>query len=681
MKKSTLAVAVLSILNASAFSEQLSPMEETLVQGVRERRVIVLEESLALVPDSASLLNKAPGANFNSNGPLSGIAQIRGMFGPRVNTHIDGQSIGSGGPNWMDPPLSYAPAAQLQTLEVFRGIAPVSAGQETIGGAVHATTWKGMFGDSAAWDSQGRLVLGGKSVNNGRQLNGAVAFTNRTHKMHIAGLSEMGDDASFPGGDIIPSEYERQRWDAGYAIQSGVHQFQVDLAHNETGEAGTPALPMDIDYFDSDLISTRYQFDGTVFKVDAMLYSSDIDHGMTNYHLRPAPTLSSGWRQNIATADNQGAKLKITMGDWSIGADHHAEVHNSNIDNINNAAFFAVNFNDARRSVSGVFLEHDNDWHHGWQSHIGVRVNDVMTDADEVNGTPAMMMPAATALRDQFNQAERRKTDTNVDGVVKLNKTLGAWVWYVGAAQKTRSPSYQERYLWLPMEATAGLADGRTYTGNIDLKPEVAHELEFGFDYISSQFSASPRLFYREVSDYIQGTPSEIAPALMMASMMNTQRPLHFNNVDARFQGVDMDMRYQWAPGLSVDAVISYVEGERADIDDDLYRIAPLNGTFAVNLERQHWGVTLESVLYAGQDNVSVTQSEKQTAGYGLVNFRSYWVFAKGWQLAIGLDNVLDKYYQSHLTGYNRVQGGDIGVGERLPGYGRDMYLKLDYRW
>lgn len=656
-------------------------MEETLVQGVRERRVIVLEESLALVVDSASLLKKAPGANFNSNGPLSGIAQIRGMFGPRVGTLIDGQAIGSGGPNWMDPPLSYAPAAQLQTLEVFRGIAPVSAGQETIGGAVHATTWKGMFGSAAAWGTQGRLVTGGKSVNKGRQLNGAVAFTNRTHKIHVAGLSEMGDNASFPGGEIIPSEYERQRWDAGYAIQAGAHQFQIDLAHNETGETGTPALPMDIDYFDSNLTSARYHFDGAAFKLEAIAYSSDIDHGMTNYHLRSAPVLPSGWRQNIATADNQGVKLKVNVGDWTFGADHHAEVHNSNIDNINNDAFFVINFNDARRSVTGAFFEHDNNWRDGWQSHLGVRVNDVMMDADEVGGTPAMMMPPAAALRDRFNQAERRKTDTNVDGVAKLNKTLGAWVWYVGAAQKTRSPSYQERYLWLPMEATAGLADGRTYTGNIDLEPEVAHELELGFDYTSSQFSASPRLFYREVSDYIQGTLSEITPALMMTSMMNAQPPLHFNNVDARFQGVDMDMRYQWGQGLSVDAVISYVEGERADIDDYLYRIAPLNGTFTVNLERADWGVSLESVLYAGQNNVSATQSEKQTAGYGLVNFRSYWAFAKGWQLAFGLDNVLNKTYQSHLTGYNRVRGVDVGVGERLPGYGRDVYLKMDYRW
>ena len=86
------------------------------------------------------MLRRAPGANVNNNGPLSGIPQYRGMFGPRIGVQLDGMELAPAGPNWMDPPLSYAAAAQLESLKLYRGIAPVSVVQESIGGAVTAVT-------------------------------------------------------------------------------------------------------------------------------------------------------------------------------------------------------------------------------------------------------------------------------------------------------------------------------------------------------------------------------------------------------------------------------------------------------------------------------------------------------------------------------------------------------------
>ena len=87
-------------------------------------------------------------------------------------------------------------------------------------------------------------------------------------------------------------------------------------------------------------------------------------------------------------------------------------------------------------------------------------------------------------LRDASTAPIADQDDDNVDLVAK------AWYaasdsssWYAGIARKDRSPSYQERYLWLPLEATAGLADGCTYTGNIELDPETSKQVEFGLDY------------------------------------------------------------------------------------------------------------------------------------------------------------------------------------------------------
>lgn len=313
-------------------------------------------------------------------------------------------------------------------------------------------------------------------------------------------------------------------------------------------------------------------------------------------------------------------------------------------------------------------------------------------DADEVGGTPAMMSMMGNApgkmLRDTFNNTQRQQNDDNIDWVAKAYyRADKATHYYMGLARKSRSPSYQERYLWLPLEATSGLADGRSYTGNPDLESEVAHEIELGIDYSAGALSLSPRVFYRQVDDFIQGTKSSNMSAVMFVNMMNVMNatnkadPLEFNNVDADFYGFDMGWSYQLDHHWSLNGVVNLVRGKRGDISDDLYRIAPMNTLVGVNYQATQWMLSLESVLYAKQDNVSETNTEKETAGYGLLNVKGYWMISNELRLGFGLDNVLDKDYQDHLGGYNRAVNNDIDVGERLPGNGRNVFARLDYQW
>ena len=97
------------------------------------------------VSDAAVLLHKVPGANVNSNGPLTGIAQYRGLFGDRVNVSSDGATYKSACANAMDAPLSHVPAVLTETLTVKRGIASVSSGIETLGGNIFQQTRRGEF--------------------------------------------------------------------------------------------------------------------------------------------------------------------------------------------------------------------------------------------------------------------------------------------------------------------------------------------------------------------------------------------------------------------------------------------------------------------------------------------------------------------------------------------------------
>ncbi|MEH6584944.1 MAG: TonB-dependent receptor [Halioglobus sp.] len=666
-------------------------IEELVVTASHDTRTINVSDELVVSADVAQLLKKAPGANVNSNGPLTGIPQYRGMSGSRIATSLDGTQLAPSGPNWMDPPLSYARNGQLQSLEVYRGIAPVSVAQESIGGAIDAHTNRGEFTAARDFSISGHIVGSLQSVNDGQQLSGAAYAANNTHKFKLAAVVESGDDAEFPGGDITPTEYERQRYDVGYGLQLGEHSLQIDYGYNDTGESGTPALPMDIESFGGDLYDLSYRFERPdELEVTATLFASELDHNMTNYHLRCAPQDKSRWRRNLADSDNRGFRLHTTMhdsmGNWTFGFDGFSAVHNSNIDNPNSPMFFVVNFNDAEREILGTFLEREHEINQRWRGEFGLRYNQVKTDADEVDGTPATMMPPAGVLRDAFNAADRDQTDHNFDLVAKFWYEASATTsWYAGLAQKNRSPSYQERYLWLPLEATAGLADGNTYTGNIELKPETARSLEFGLDFSNNRFSMAPRLFYSNVQDYIQGTPSEVIPAVMMVRMMNMSNgtsnpdPLHFNNVDANLYGFDMDWAWQLAQHWSLSGIVNYARGKRDDIDDELYRIAPLNTSIRIDYSSGNWSVGLENVLYSAQNQVSETNREQETAGYGLLNLGATWQATPRLQLAAGVDNLLDKEYGDHLAGYNRAQNPDIALRDRLPGTGTNIFARASY--
>ncbi|MEM8560620.1 MAG: TonB-dependent receptor [Pseudomonadota bacterium] len=679
--------AAVALASLSVVADQL---EEVIVTATHSTRTIDITNALNISPDVAQLLKEAPGANVNSNGPLTGIPQYRGMYGSRVATSIDGNQLAPSGPNWMDPPISYVVGSQLESLEVYRGIVPVSVAQESIGGAVDAKVNKGRFTNSSDFDVTGRFITSAQSVNSGYNLNANVYASNDQHRFKVAALTESGDNADFSGGKIRPTEYERQRYDIGYGFRTGPHTLQLDYGFNDTGETGTPALPMDIQYIRGDLYNVAYNFEASADTDIALtLYGSDLRHAMTNYEMRPPP-MAGMWRRNKAESENIGFKVqgdrRDANGEWRVGVDGFGSSHDSNISNPNNPMFFVVNFNDAEREVLGAFIEREQNFNTQWSTEVGVRYNRVSMDAGQVNGAPAMMMPPAMMLRDNFNNAQRSQDDDNIDLVAKVwYAATDNSSWYLGLARKNRSPSYQERYLWLPLEATAGLADGRTYTGTVDLDAETANQVEIGLDYNDGALVLSPRLFYSKIDDYIQGTPSTNQAAIMFVQMMNMMNgtnnppPLEFNNVDAEIYGFDMDWSYQINRNWAVSGILNYVRGERDDINDNLYRIAPPNATFRLSYAQPDWSASIESVLYAEQDDVSETNFEQTTSGYGIVNISGTWQATAALQLAAGVDNLFDNEYENHLNGYNRVNNPDIERGERLPGYGINAFARVLY--
>lgn len=211
----------------------------------------------------------------------------------------------------------------------------------------------------------------------------------------------------------------------------------------------------------------------------------------------------------------------------------------------------------------------------------------------------------------------------------------------------------------------------------------MAHEIELGLDYVTDSFRFAPRLFYRDVTDYIEGGASSNAAAGAFVAMMNMMNgtamapPLEFRNVDAELYGLDLDWSWRLSETLSLAGVLNYVRGKTGN--DNLYRVAPLNGFLALKYDAARWGVGLEGFFAAEQDQVAAFNGEPESDAWAIANVNGYWQLTENVRLSAGIDNLLDTDYADHLGGINRVRGNpDIAVGERLPGYGRNLFARMD---
>lgn len=668
-----LSLLISATLPATAQADHVDLPEMSVTGVAGEMIPYPVPQSNISTPDAGELFKKLPGANINQNGPLTSIVQYRGMYGDRVNVLIDGLSPAIAGPNRMDTPLSYLPSSRLDNISIYRGIAPVSSGIETIGGTVKAESKKADFGSGEAVESHGSLNSLYATNGDTRSAGLTTSLANQHHRLQLSGTVDRGHDQEFDGGDILPSEHERESLGLNYGFRQDKTDIDLDLNHHDTGHTGTPALPMDIISIrgESARVGIKQQLNNGG-EVSARINYQDTDHRMDNFSLRPAGMML---RQNDADVLAKGLQLGYQQAQWQFGIEADAAEHNSHISDPSNAMFFVNNFNDVERDRLSAFAEWNGALNQDWDMQSGLRLTRVSTDADQVDINNPMadpMMKAMLAnLKNNFNNADRSQSDLLTDIALSFTRHLSAaWDLQLGVARKERAPSFQERYLWLPLEATSGLADGNNYIGNIDLDPETAYQFEVGVDWHQPRFALSPRVFYHRVNDYIQGTAGGPMGALQ------------FNNVDAELYGIDTNWLWAMSDNWQLDGTVSYVRGKRRDTDDNLYRIAPLTARTQLSFIQTDWRVGVEAVTVAAQNQVSAENDEQKTGGYALFNLSGQYQVSQSLELQAGVNNLFDRKFRDHLGGYNRVSGNeDIAVGERLPGLGRSVYVGLNLNW
>lgn len=669
------ALVTSGLLPLAAHADAPLPLMTVVVEGTPPVLDVIDASQTAegLPDDVAAWLTRVPGAGVVRNGAQTGIVQLRGLFNERVRVRVDGMAITPACPNHMDPPLHYAGPEALDSLAVVVGATPVSLGGDSLAGSVAAKSRPPEFAADAAWKPLARVALGASGGNDGRQAGVTLGAASDVLNLRYLGGYQDADNYQSARGEVADTGYTSERHALAAAYRHGSGTWEFEAGTHRARDVGTPTLPMDMVEDDARRLRLAFKGDTPLGALEAGVYRHEINHVMDNFSLRP---LTGPARMEApSTSDDTGLTLALAReagnGTLKLGFETYLNDFDVYQQNLSNPALPKQDmFRDAKRDRFGVYGEWEGVLTDGLRLNAGLRGEIVRMDAGDI----VDVFAPAVADRDAFNALDHARRDANLDATVALRYALGPRLDLEGAlTRRTRSPSLLERYLYTPTSASAGQADGRTYWGNLDLEPEVAHGVELGVAVRDRARRAKAGVFWQDVADFIQGQPVARLDA-------NGLPVLQYANVNARLWGLEASASQRFG-ALELGAWASFTRGENTDNGDKLYRIAPLRGGLSADYRQPGWRVGGEWLLSARKTEVAAYNGEPETPGYGVLNLYAGFAPLKNLNLTAGVDNVFDKLYYDPLGGVNRVAGGLAAVGGLMPAMGRSAYVKMDWTY
>jgi iron complex outermembrane receptor protein len=191
------------------------------------------------------------------------------------------------------------------------------------------------------------------------------------------------------------------------------------------------------------------------------------------------------------------------------------------------------------------------------------------------------------------------------------------------------------------------------------------------------------------VDDYVLGAAATDPLVIAVATgASGDATPLRVANVDAHLWGWEATGRVELGGGLAADVAASWLDGERRDVDDGLYRLAPPDLVLGLSWTRGGLVARLEQEIVARRsagskaltlDPGNPANRFADVPGHGLTHAELHWRPTAALDLRLGVRNLFDRAHTDPLAGFARVSDGDTVPGERLPGDGRNVYARV--RW
>jgi len=678
----------------------------------------------AATSDTASLLTDLPGLSLNGAGGVSSLPSIHGLADDRLRIQVDGMDLIASCPNHMNPALSYLDPTSVGLLKVYAGITPVSAGGDSIGGTIVAESVAPEFaapGQAAL--AQGEIGAFYRSNNQATGGNLSASYATDAFSLRYSGSTSKADNYTAAGdfknttatgrpGHTLPlnevgsSAFDTTNHKLALAFKNENHLVEAALGLQDMPNQLYPNQRMDLLNNDQQSINLRYSGAFDWGSLQARVYNEEVKHFMDfgpdkQFQYMTAPGMPM-YTEGKTTGAGIKAEFSVTEKDLLRAG---AEVQQYRLNDwwpASGTGMMApntfLNINNGKRDRAALFGEWESNLNPQWLSVLGLRFEQVDSNADRVHGYNLATFPTVAApagmmnqTRDaaNFNNANRAKTDNNVDLSAQAKFTANAnYTIEMGFAHKVRSPNLYERYSWSSAAMMAIMnnmvGDGNGYLGDINLKPEQADTLSATFDWHAEDntwhLKATP--YYTQVTDYIDAVPA----TTLAANQFNV---LKFQNQSARLYGIDLSGQMPLASNawgaFGFKGLLNTTQGTNQDTGDALYNVMPLNAKLVLTQKTGGWDNSLELVAVKDKSNVSTVRNEVKTPGYSLVHARASYT-VKQVRLDFGVENLFDKFYYLPTGGTYTGQGTTMSIngipaGIAVPGMGRSIYVGINLKF
>jgi iron complex outermembrane recepter protein len=640
--------------------QKQAPIEESL--SVREVR-----ESPA--KDMGEALKQVEGISYVHKGAIANDVVLRGFQKDNINVLVDGVRLHGACPSRMDPPSFHYDFAEIEQVKVVKGPYDLS-NPGGLGGLIDAVTKRPGPGFGAdldlsygSWNSVNGSATASYGTGNYDGLLGyAYKYSDVPESGNGRRLTEIYPATS-------PNRYKSSAIDSkAYEINTGWAKFAVNPTANSRSEISYtyqdadhvlyPYLKMDADYDKAHRLNWTYRLQNVTpvlqdLKLQA--YWDAVKHLMDDrlrFSSQTTPRLYS--MQTDAQTQVYGAKLSTALavgpGTLRSGLDYY----NRNWDATNRRAmYFAYRdvamIPDASVDNLGLFGEYEFPLGDRLVLKGGLRGDLTWVEADRTN----TLVTAGTS-RDFANLS------ANLQLIFTPVKGLDI---FAGIARGTRTPDQQELFLDVPV-AAAPSAAGPYWHGNKNLEATVNHQADLGAKYATGRFYVNASVFYSDLQDYINFYQ---VPATFEKS---------YQNVHATMWGAELGSQVSLDHDLFLRGALSYVEGQNETAGRPLSEIPPLRGTVSVRYDNGSFFFEALENLAREQDRVDVGVQESTTAGWATTDLKSGFNY-RGFTLIVGVTNLLDKQYFSHLS----FARDPFQSGLKVPENGRNLYASLNYRF
>lgn len=720
----TLALAIAAVwLPAQAQETVLPPLTVTAPAELPLTQTYLTWEDIAKAAaasrDTARLLADLPGWSVNPAGAISGLPAYHGFADERLRLRVDGADLIASCPNHMNAPLSYVDPAQIASIQVYSGIAPVSAGGDSLGPAVHVETRGPVFTEPGGRLARGRVGLNYGSNANSRGIQAAAEFATDTLALSYAGAASQADnytaggdfkdydftgrvDHTLPRDEVGSTAYKAINHQLGLGWKNGAHLLEAKFAYQDIPYQLYPNQRMDM--LDNTERRTSLRLRSTLDwgRLDAQLYHQHVEHYMDfgadkrfyygsasvvpgnpngNFCSPISPTCAWGMPMNTESKTLGGrlvAELALGTADlMSLGA----EFQRYRLDDYWPASGAGMwpgtfwNIRDGKRDRTGLFAEWERVHDAQWKTIAGLRYDRVATDAGDVVGYDPAGGGMTYQQRDAnaFNARDHKRTFNDWDFSLLARYTRDAtFDVEFGFARKTRAPSLYELYPWSTWSMAAVMnnfvGDGNGYIGNLDLKAEKAHTLSATFDWHAADrgwgLTATP--YVSRVSDYIDAIQWNAATNTPAVTNTTGQFvTLKYVNQSARLYGLDLSGKLLLAQTgwgqFGLKGLMAYTRGKNLDTGDDLYNIMPLNAKLALTQRWGGWENALEVEGVRRKSAVSDVRNEIKTPGYGLVHLRASYRMRQA-RFDFGVENLFNRLYFLPTGGAYVGQGTTMSI-------------------